>query len=259
MALESFLGSQQTLIQLGRFLLTLLIGVFLTRTLLMPLTGRILKKRKDEKTLHSIVNIVGIIGLFLSFTVALQAGNFGNLATIIGAIAAALTFAIGFGMRDQVGNMVSGVFIHFDNPFIKGDYIRVGEVEGVVKDISLRETTVNGQGSEKTVIPNSTLMNTPTKNYTRGRKTKTSIETKIEQDKLDYKTSLLKESAEENQKVLERPGPEVVYRELEDGKMKAELHYWVKEPETAKKIKSQVLETYNRKLEENKLLEEKKE
>jgi small-conductance mechanosensitive channel len=256
MILENLLGNQQTLIQLGRFLLTLAIGAFLTRAVLMPLTRRLLFKRKDEKTLHSIVNIAGIIGLFLSFTVALQAGNFGDLATIIGAIAAALTVAVGFGMRDQVGNIVSGIFIHFDNPFIKGDYIKVGEVEGVVKEISLRDTIINGQGSEKTVIPNSTLMNNPMKNYTRGRRTKTSIETKIDPKKLEEVSLLLREAAEENQKVLKKPGPETVYRKLEDGKMNTELHYWVKDPETSKQIKSQVLEKYNQKLKETGLLEE---
>lgn len=252
---ENLLGNQQTLIQLGRFLITLTIGAFLTRAIMMPLTRRLLFKRKDEKTLHSIVNLSGIIGLFLSFTVALQAGNFGSLATIIGAIAAALTVAVGFGMRDQVGNIVSGIFIHFDNPFIIGDFIRVGETEGVVKEISLRETIINGHASEKTVIPNSMLMNNPLKNYTKGRKTKTSIETQIEPDKLEEKTRLLKQSAEENQKVLEKPSPEIVHRKLDDGKMNTELHYWVKDPETSKQIKSEVLELYNQKLKEAGMLE----
>ena len=68
-----------------------------------------------------------------------------------------MTVAVGFGMRDQVGNLVSGIFIHFDNPFIKGDYIKVEETEGVVQEIHLRETIINGAGSEKTMIPNSKL------------------------------------------------------------------------------------------------------
>lgn len=250
--LENLLVNQQILIQLARFIITLGAGVILTRLLLMPATKRLLSRRRDEKTLQSIVNIVGLIGLFFSLTLALQAGSFGNLTTVIGTIAAALTVAVGFGMRDQVGNLVSGVFIHFDNPFLTGDYIKSGEVEGVVKEINLRDTVMNG--AEKTVVPNSTLMNNPLKNYTKGRRTKTNIKTEIETEKLEEKTELLKQSAIENSKVLEKPEPEIVFKELSE-KMNVELNYWIKDPGTSKQIRSEVLEEYNRRLKEKGLLE----
>lgn len=250
--LENLLVNQQILIQLARFMITLGIGVILTRAVLMPATKRLFFKRRDEKTLQSIVNIVGLIGLFFSLTLSLQAGSFGNLTTIVGTIAAALTVAVGFGMRDQVGNLVSGIFIHFDNPFLVGDYIKSGEVEGVVKEVHLRDTILDG--AEKTVIPNSMLMNNPLKNYTKGRRTKTNIKTEIEPEKLEEKTELLKQSAIENSKVLEKPQPEIVFKELNE-KMNVELNYWIKDPGTSKQIRSEVLETYNRKLKEKDLLE----
>ncbi|MFB6115068.1 MAG: hypothetical protein ABEK04_02160, partial [Candidatus Nanohalobium sp.] len=112
--------------QLARFFLALIGGVAVTKLVLMPLTRRLMKKKGDKKALHSIENLVGVVGLFLTFTIALQVGNFGSLATIIGAIAAALTVAVGFGMRDQVSSVVGGIFIHLDNPFVKGDYIKTG-------------------------------------------------------------------------------------------------------------------------------------
>jgi small conductance mechanosensitive channel len=252
---ENLVGSQEVMLKLGRFILTLAIGGFLTRAVLMPLTGRLLQKRKDEKTLHSIVNIVGIIGFFLTLTVALQAGSFGNLATIIGAIAAALTVAVGFGMREQVGNVVSGIFIYFDNPFILGDYIKNGEVEGVVKEINLRDTIINGSESEKTVIPNSQLMNSPTKNFTKGRKTKTSIGLELKPENLEEVKEILLEKAGEHEKILEKPEPEVVLKAGE--KFSAELHYWVKNPGEAKKVRSQVLEEYLKEAGKKGLFEEK--
>lgn len=253
LVLESLSVNSEVLIQLARFLITLGIGIIATRLVVMPVTHKLLARNRDEKTLHSIVNIVGIIGLFLSLTLALQAGSFGNLTTIIGAIAAALTVAIGFGMREQVGNLVSGLFIYFDNPFIKGDYIKSGEIEGVVKEIHMRDTVLNG--AEKTVVPNSTLMKNPLKNFTKGRKTQTAISTEIEPDKLSEKTEILKEAAEENERVLEKPGPEIVLKGI-DEKVSAELHYWIKDPSTSKQIRSEVLGEYNKKAEEKGLFEE---
>jgi small-conductance mechanosensitive channel len=175
----------------------------------MPSTSRFLRKRNNENTLHIIFNAVGIIGFFLTLTVALQAGSFGNLATIIGAIAAALTVAVGFVMRDQVGNVVSGTFIYFDNLFILGDYIKNGDAEGVVKEINLRDTVINGSRSEKTVVSNSQLMNSPTRNFTKGSKTETSISVELKPDKKEDIQEILLEAARSHGKILEKPEPEV--------------------------------------------------
>ncbi|MFB6182515.1 MAG: mechanosensitive ion channel domain-containing protein [Candidatus Nanohaloarchaea archaeon] len=124
----------------------------------MPTTRKILQIRgKQKKSIHSVENIVGVIGLFITFTVGLQAAKFGNLATILGAIAAALTVAVGFGMRDQISSLVAGILIQLDNPFVKGDYIKVNDQEGKVKEINLRTTIINGKNNEKLVLPNNVL------------------------------------------------------------------------------------------------------
>jgi small-conductance mechanosensitive channel len=258
MIFQNLFGSEEVLIQVGRFLVTLAVGVFLTRAILMPGTRSLMSNRKDEKTLHSIVNISGIIGLFLSLVVALQAGSFGNLKTIIGALAAALTVAVGFGMRDQVGNVVSGIFIHFDNTFIKGDYIKVGEVEGVVKELNLRNTVLNGTRSEKTVVPNSQLTNNPTKNYTQGSTTKTSINLKASAENISEIEETLLHTASSHDKVLEKPEPEVILNSIEDG-IDAELHYWIKNPKESKKIRSSVMIEYLKRADKEGIMEKKEE
>ncbi|MFB6115067.1 MAG: mechanosensitive ion channel domain-containing protein, partial [Candidatus Nanohalobium sp.] len=56
------------------------------------------------------------------------------------------------------------------------DYIKTGDYEGVVKEIKLRATVLNGYSSEKLVVPNSALTTGAVKNYTKGSKTKTSLE-----------------------------------------------------------------------------------
>lgn len=234
--------------RLARFLVVMAVGLLVSRIVLVPATRKLLGMRKTEKkSAHSIENIVWVFGLFLSFTLALQAGNFGNLATIIGTIAAALTVAIGFGMRDQVGSLVGGVLIQLDNPFVKGDYIKVDEYEGVVKEIRLRATEIHGYSATKMIIPNSVLTTNTVKNYTRGRRTKTSIEMTTTPENMDAIAEILEEVAKNEEEVLERPEPQVVYTKLEEGKIAAELHYWVKDSTNAKRVRSEVIERYTRK------------
>jgi len=238
------LNGGSTYFQLARFFITMIIGVAGTRLVLMPLSRKILAKRGDKKALHSIENLVGVVGLFLAFTVALQAGDFGGLATIIGAIAAALTVAVGFGMRDQVSSVVGGIFIHLDNSFVKGDYIKTGEFEGVVKEVKLRATVLNGTATDKLVVPNSVLTNGVVKNYTKGNRTKTSLD--ISLGALDYEehVEVLESAAKDQQQVLTSPEPEVVLKGVEGDEITAELQYWIKYSEDKKGVRSRVLRNY---------------
>ncbi len=242
-------------LQLGRFVITLAIGFVLTRGVLMPLVARAAERKGSEKKVkHSVENVAGIIGLFLTFTIALQAAEFGNLVTILGAITAALTVAVGFGMRDQVANLVAGIFIYTDNPFVKGDYIKTGETEGVVKDIALRATTLNGRSSQKIVVPNAQLTTQEVKNYTRGSRTKGAIHLDFDPGKMEEATSLLKGIVETQEDVLEKPAPEIFFTDTGD-EINAEVHYWLDDSGRSKDVKSSVLKEFNRKAVEQGLLD----
>lgn len=259
MLLENFLQSQEVYFQLARFVTASVLGVIFTRAVLMPSSRKLMARRgSDKKARHSVSNIVGLAGFFATLTVALQVANFGNLVTVIGTVAAAATVAIGFGMRDQVGNIVAGVFIHSDNPFVQGDYIRVNDVEGIVKDIRLRATVLNGKNTRKQIVPNSMLANNVVKNYTTGTRTKMDIELKLDPEKLEKASELLLEAASEHQEIPEKPGPRISYKGMEDAKMVTELQYWTKDQDVSG-IRTEVLESFNKKAVENGLFSAEKE
>ncbi|MFB6145944.1 MAG: hypothetical protein ABEJ99_05585 [Candidatus Nanohaloarchaea archaeon] len=50
--------------QLARFLVTMILGVLATRMILMPVTERIMNRRKgSKKARHSFENIIALLGL----------------------------------------------------------------------------------------------------------------------------------------------------------------------------------------------------
>jgi len=66
-------------------------------------------------------------------------------------------FALGFGLKDILANVVSGVLILLYRPFGIDDRIIVAGLEGVVSEIDLRYTTLEQE--EKTfLVPNSLLI-----------------------------------------------------------------------------------------------------
>lgn len=73
--------------------------------------------------------------------------------------------AIGLGLKDNIGNVASGIFILIFRPFRVGDYIKVEDSEGSVVDIRVMYTEISTLGNQMIVIPNSRLTNSVIKNY----------------------------------------------------------------------------------------------
>lgn len=228
------------LLQLVRFFLVLVIGIVVTRGVVMPLSRRIFASKADKRTAETMQNLSGIIGFVTVFVVALQAGNFGNLVTIVGAIAAALTVAIGFGIRDQINNLVGGLFLHLDPPFLREDYITVNDYRGQVKEIKLRTTTLDGAASEKLVVPNSVLTLNPVRNFTKGEKTKITIGGKASPEKLADTVETFLEAANEIDRIRKSPEPKIVHKEIDES-VSFELECWTTDAERVEAVRSSII------------------
>lgn len=123
-------------------------------------------------------------------------------------------------MRDQISSLVAGIFIHTDNPYVKGDYIKVDEFEGVVKEVRLRATVIETDKDPKQVVPNNMVTTKTLNNFTRGRKTRRNIEITSEPEKAEETLSILKEAVEGVDAVWQKPAPSSSFEGMEDGKMK---------------------------------------
>ncbi|MFQ3308587.1 MAG: small conductance mechanosensitive channel [Candidatus Nanohaloarchaea archaeon] len=243
-------------VQLALFFASIIFGVGVTRTFLMPAAGRVMERRDgDIKAVHSVQNIVGLTGLFVTFTVALQIANFGNLLTVLGTIAAAATVAIGFGMRDQISSLVAGIFIHTDNPYVKGDYISIDDHEGVVQEVKLRATVIESNSHPKQVIPNNLVTTKTLKNYTKGRKTRKNIRVKVGPEKADKASEILQSVVESDEEVWKKPAPSTDFKSVEDDKMVVESSFWISNPKESRRIKDKLLRSYSGRAAEEGLFE----
>jgi small-conductance mechanosensitive channel len=63
-------------------------------------------------------------------------------ATPVAALAGILSVALGFGAQHLVWDLISGFFIVFEDQFVIGDVIRVGNSVGRVEHITLRRTVL---------------------------------------------------------------------------------------------------------------------
>ena len=114
-----------------------------------------------DKTVDTIIAYVSVS---ISILVALLVAgiNFAGLAIIAGA----LSVGIGFGLQNIVNNFVSGIILLVERPIKLGDRVRVGNIEGFVRRISIRATQIQTLALSYLVVPNSELISKAVTNLT---------------------------------------------------------------------------------------------
>lgn len=69
--------------------------------------------------------------------------------------------AIGFAFKDIFENFFAGMLILFRQPFKIKDHIEIEGIEGVVENITIRDTLVRQTDGQPVIIPNSVLFKNP--------------------------------------------------------------------------------------------------
>lgn len=81
-----------------------------------------------------------------------------NVSTIFASVGI-LALILGFGAESLVADIVTGVFILFENQYNVGDIIEVDGFRGRVKEIGIRTLSIEDTGSNIKIINNSDLKN----------------------------------------------------------------------------------------------------
>lgn len=94
-----------------------------------------------------------------------QFGVGGIVATLLGA-AGVGSLAIGFGAQNLVKDVVTGIFMMFENQFGVGDYIKIDDDEGYVTATALRVTYLRSISGDQIIVPNGSINRIV--NFTKG-------------------------------------------------------------------------------------------
>ncbi|MGE0786909.1 MAG: mechanosensitive ion channel family protein [Sandaracinaceae bacterium] len=108
----------------------------------------------------------GIVGLLVALEI-LDATTV--VGTVLGA-AGVLGLAVGFAFRDIVENYLASFLLAVRRPFAPGDAVKIGEHEGKVIRLTMRETVLMSFEGNHLTLPNATVFKAPVLNYTRNPK-----------------------------------------------------------------------------------------
>jgi len=150
-------------------LLVLVVFIILGKIIRKMVAG-LVKSDKVDDLLESFLArtaewLIIIIGIAIMLNIVGLSGVAQGIVTSAGII----TVVIGFAFRNAGENLISGVMLAFSRPFDIGDKINVGGLEGVVKEINLKNVHIFSVEGKDIFIPNTQVF---TSAVTVVRKTK---------------------------------------------------------------------------------------
>jgi len=110
-------------------------------------------KAKPPRILRDL--LIATAYLVIAFILLSRSGF--DLTGIV-ATSAVITAVIGFSLADTLGNIMGGMALQMEHTINVGDWVRIEQVEGRVKEIRWRQTSIETRDWDTIVFPNSVLM-----------------------------------------------------------------------------------------------------
>jgi len=197
---------------------------------------------------YAISSLLHYVILLLAFLVAVGAmGVDLNRLTIL---TGALGVGVGFGLQTIVNNFVSGIILLLERPIQVGDAIQMGDLDGEVRRIGIRSTTVHTWRGAEVLVPNATLISGNLTNWTlsdRTRRLELPIGVAYGTDP-ERVLGLLAETASSISGVLANPAPMALFLGFGDSALNFELRAWTDHFEEWSAIRSKMAVAVNNRL-----------
>jgi hypothetical protein len=106
----------------------------------------------------------------VAFTAFLPPALWIWVGLIVGDATVIIGLAVGIAISAAMRNFIAGIYVLFADPFDVGDYVRIGDNEGIVLEVSMNYTKLRRIDGSVTLIPNNTVMNSSVTNFKFDRK-----------------------------------------------------------------------------------------
>src|SRR5690606_33156269 len=87
-----------------------------------------------------------------------------NVASLLAGLGiGGLAFAL--AAKDTLANFFGSIMIFSDRPFQVGDWVKIGDAEGIVEEVGFRSSRIRTFYDSLLSIPNGKIVDTPIDNY----------------------------------------------------------------------------------------------
>ncbi len=187
----------------------------------------LLAKLEIDTTLQALIEAIAryTVVIIATISVLSEVGiDTGSLIASLGV--AGLT--IGFAARDTLSNLISGLFIFWDRPFVIGDLIELNGQYGRVDQITLRSTRVVTVDGKMLAVPNSTVVNSTVASYTNFPNLRIDLDFTLGvEESLPRVRAIFDALIEGDERFMDTPRPNVVLKNVGDFNITAQFRVWI--------------------------------
>ena len=154
----------------------------------------------------------------------------------------ALGVGVGFGLQNIVNNFVSGLIVLFERPVRVGDSVQIRDIQGEIRRIGIRSSTVVAWEGAEVIVPNSMLVAEQVTNWTptiyhRRLDVPVGVAYGAGPDEV---VKLLTDVAGAHPDVIAQPAPQALFLGFGDSALKFELRAWTNRLDRFGLIKSEL-------------------
>ncbi len=142
-----------------------------------------------------------------------------------------LGIIVGLAARQTLGSLIAGFVLMFSRPFEIGDWIAIGDNEGIVTKITIMNTHLRNFDGEHVVIPNDNVADRAITNRSRDGKLRVHVEVGIDYDSdPEHAQRVALEAIETVSSVAGNPKPQVFPVGFQDSAVLLDIRFWISPP-----------------------------
>jgi len=220
--------------------IVVLVGVYvftsIARRLLDDITQESEAMSEHERELAYRVTQILLWAVGLLVVLGVWEVNLGGL--LIGA--GFLGIVVGLAARQTLASMLAGLVLMFSRPFEVGDWIAIGEgnqeAEGIVTDVTLMNTRIQGFDGEFVMVPNEVIGSRMIRNRSRKGRLRIQVDVGIDyQADVDRAREVATEAVGEIDMIMEVPRPETVTVGFDDSAVTLGVRGWIERPSSRRR------------------------
>lgn len=137
---------------------------------------------------------------------------------------------LGFAAQNTLSNVISGLFIFWDRPFVIGDLVEIDDVYGRVETITLRSTRLVTPDGRMVALPNTMVANGRVISYTNFPHLRIEVEVTVSPETdLAHARRVLLQTLADDPDYMDKPAPDVVVSALNDDSVSLRLRGWLRD------------------------------
>ena len=208
-------------------LILFVIGKKIVKLLLKLLRASFDKSSMEEGVAHFLLSIIKFALYAVLILILCQFLGFATSSII--ALLGSAGLAVGLALQGSLANFAGGVLILMMKPFVVGDYIVVGDLEGTVIGIDIVYTKLQMVDNKTVVLPNGKLADSNIINVTNQDKRRIDLEIGVSYDAdLQQVRRVLQEIIKDQEEILAGEPVDVVVGALNSNSVDMAVHVWVK-------------------------------